>query len=315
MSLQKKCLTASAITHGLLLLLVFVGSAFIPPKPKPPEVEIQLFDIITDDFHLVAEDGVMSGGNPDARKGNPTPQPAPQQPAPTPQPQQPKTQNIPVAQPPEPKPEQKVEPVKQPEKAKDQVVQEKPKPKIDPDDFKISEKKVVKKPEPKKEETLSLKDILSKAEKRTVTTTQPKGRESDSDSKSNRETQMAANDALNDLKRRLGERSGSPNGSGDVDDILGPGGARVASYSLYLASVYRDAWVPPARSASGVKVRVRVTISRDGVVISSDTIGKSGNRDFDRAADATIARVRRFDRPPPTREPSVTYTIEFVPPN
>jgi TonB family protein len=57
-----------------------------------------------------------------------------------------------------------------------------------------------------------------------------------------------------------------------------------------------------------------VTISKDGKVLSSQVLDRSGNRDFDRAADATVARIKHFDRPPPINEPTVTYTLEFIPP-
>lgn len=322
MSLQKKCLTASAITHGLLLLLVFVGSAFIPQKPKLDGPEFEIFELPSD-FELVAEDNVFSGGNPNARKGDgfPTPQPVqPQQlpPPATPPQQTPKTEDKPIVKPPEIKPE----PVKQPDPSKvKQPVAETKKPKLDADDFKIPDKKTAKqepkKAEPKKDESFDLKDILSKAEKRTVTT---QSKPSAADDKAAREKQLAAANAsaLADARRKLDSKlgsGGSPAGTGNIDDILGPGGARVASYSLYLAGIYRSAWIAPAKSSARTPVRIKVTISRDGVVLASEVLNASGNRDFDRAADATVKRVRRFDRPPPTREPSVTYTLEFIPPD
>lgn len=324
MSLQKKCLTASAITHGLLLLLVIVGSAFIPQKPKLDGPEFEIFELPSD-FELVAEDNVFSGGNPDARKGDgfptpPTVQPQqPSQPPATPPQQAPKNENKPIVKP----PETKAEPVKQPDPPKvKQPVAETKKSKLDADDFKIPDKKTAKqepkKVEPKKDESFDLKDILSKAEKRTVTTQTKK--QSTGNDKAAREQQLAAANAsaLADARRKLDSKlgsGGSPAGTGNIDDILGPGGARVASYSLYLAGIYRSAWIAPAKSSARTPVRIKVTISRDGVVLASEVLNASGNRDFDRAADATVKRVRRFDRPPPTRESSVTYTLEFIPPD
>src|SRR5690349_17300279 len=63
MSLQKKCLTASAIAHGLMVLLVLVGSAFIPQKPKIEGPEFEIINIPLD--ALVEEPNVISG-NPNA---------------------------------------------------------------------------------------------------------------------------------------------------------------------------------------------------------------------------------------------------------
>lgn len=299
MSLQKKCFTASAITHGLLLLLVFIGSAFIPHKPKPLDpVPFEIFDLPAD-FQLVAENNVFSGGNPNARQGTGI-----QEPKPEPKPE-PKVEPKPEIKP-EPKPEIKPEP-----KA-DKVV-EKPKPVVDPDSFKL-DKAVTKKPEPKKQELkkpeIDFNTIKLLSQKKTITT-QPGPKPSDKP-----DTKVALNkSAIADARKKLeGLSGGSPSGTGNIDDLLGPGGQRVASYSLYLASIYRNAWVSPAKSSARKPVRVRVTISKDGSVLSSQVLDRSGDRDFDRAANTTVARVKRFDRPPPTNEPSVTYTLEFTPP-
>lgn len=298
MSLQKKCFTASAITHGLLLLLVFIGSAFIPQKPQIKGPEFEIFTL-PPDFELVAENNVFSGGSRDAAGGpkeKPIEKPQPVSPPPQPKPE-PQKVEVPPIKPVEAKPE----PVKQVET---------PKPKPEPDNFDFSKPKVVK-PEPKKPEPTKFQDF-SKA--KTIKIPQ----ESKTPSPSPRETQLAALRAseIAELKRNLeGNLSagGKSGGSANVNDFLGPGGNRVASYSLYLAGVYRQAWVAPIKS-SGKLVRVKVTISKDGTVLSREVLDKSGDRDFVRAAESTVNRVKKFDRPPPTNEPSVTYTLEFVPP-
>ena len=85
MSLQKKCLTASAIAHGLVVLLVLVGSAFIPQKPKIEGLQFEIVDIPLE--ALVEEPNVISGnptaGRPQPRMPDPIP---PQQVTPPPQP-------------------------------------------------------------------------------------------------------------------------------------------------------------------------------------------------------------------------------------
>ena len=66
MSVQKKCLTASAITHGLLVVLFFVGSAFAPQRPKP-EPLMTPFELVNIPLDLVEEPNVVrgnAGGNP-----------------------------------------------------------------------------------------------------------------------------------------------------------------------------------------------------------------------------------------------------------
>src|SRR5688500_143045 len=132
MSLQKKCFTASAITHGLLLLLVFVGSAFIPQKPQIKGPEFEIFTL-PPDFELVAQDNVFSGGSPDAKGGpkiNAPVQPQPVAPPPQPKVESKKTE-VPDIKPVQPKPE----PVKQPDP---------PKPKTNPEEFDFTKAKTVK---------------------------------------------------------------------------------------------------------------------------------------------------------------------------
>ena len=308
MSLQKKCLTASAVTHGLVLLLFFVGSAFIPQKPKP--IDGQEFQIFTlpPDFELVAQDNVFSGGSPDAA-GGPKPQPQPQKkqeqpPAPAPEKPKPEPQKTEtVVKPPEPKPE----PVKK------EVVKKEP----DPEAFDFS-KLVTKtvKIEPKKPEPLALSDIKKQIRKVTV----PAESKAASNTSKATETKMAAAnaDAIVNAQKSIESKltsTGPSGGRANVDDFLGPGGARTASYSIYLAGIYRDAWIAPAKSSARRAVRVRVTISKDGTVLSREVLDKSGDRDFVRAAENTVNRVKKFDRPPPSNESSVTYTLEFIPPN
>src|SRR6266542_3964800 len=104
--LGKKCLVASSVLHGFLLLLVLFGSAFFVVKERP---------LSQPKFQFVPSKWVESalaggGGNPnlpptdDVQKGSPT---APAQLlSPPPQPIQPKPQPQPVPPPP-PKPEVK----------------------------------------------------------------------------------------------------------------------------------------------------------------------------------------------------------------
>jgi TonB family protein len=58
--LTKKCLGASAVTHGFLLVIVVVASAFIPTKPK---FEPPAFELLPVDVSLI-EDNLVGGGSP-----------------------------------------------------------------------------------------------------------------------------------------------------------------------------------------------------------------------------------------------------------
>src|SRR5712691_11704861 len=82
--LQKKCFIASAGLHLLLVIILFMGSAFLGSREKP--APSQYIDIIP---YKVIEAPFVGGGNPNAKPPRPTPQvqsPPIQPPAPQPSP-------------------------------------------------------------------------------------------------------------------------------------------------------------------------------------------------------------------------------------
>ncbi len=96
--LHRKCLMASAAVHSLLLLILFVGSAFLSSRPEP--FDLPLLDVIPD---KIVDAALYGGGNPQA-------QPAPAPPSETPPPiSQPEP--TPPRREPEREPEPKPEPV------------------------------------------------------------------------------------------------------------------------------------------------------------------------------------------------------------
>ena len=119
--LQRKCLAASTITHGLVLVIFFIGSAFIPHKP--PLVEAPAFEMIPLDAIVIEENFVGGGGNPNARL--PEPEPAPPPPVREPEPVQPPPPRAEPAKPVEqPKPEP-VKPMEAPAPVNDRIVPDK----------------------------------------------------------------------------------------------------------------------------------------------------------------------------------------------
>src|SRR5262245_22806196 len=76
--LQKKCFIASASLHGLLVLILLVGPAFLASKSKLNDMPV--LDVIPS---RLVDEAFSGGGNPKA----PPPPPAPSVP-PVPQPQQ-----------------------------------------------------------------------------------------------------------------------------------------------------------------------------------------------------------------------------------
>jgi TonB family protein len=304
MSLQKKCLTASAITHGLLVLLVLVGSAFIPHKP--PKIEGPEFELFTLPDEVTAEPNQFGGGNPNVTE---RPAPAPQ---PVPVPAS-KTLTPPAAIPePQPKPAEPVPEVRREPPPEPQRI-EKPEPRAEePNPFDLSKVKTIKKPA----DTASARPNnpafdLSSAKKRKITTQDNNSREATATAKDTRETDRSAQFAST-LANSANRLKNSLSTGGTSLELPGPGGASRVSYEIYLTQEYRRAWVPPAKSERA-PVRVRVVIARDGTVLSAEIVTPSSSRDANAAAAATLRRIKKFQKSPPTDEPQVTYTFTFAP--
>ena len=87
-------------------------------------------------------------------------------------------------------------------------------------------------------------------------------------------------------------------------------------YANFLSAVkkrYTDAWeVPGSISDENATVTASITIARDGTVISSRIIRRSGNAAVDQSVQATLDRVR-FAAPLPgtSQESERTVTIDF----
>src|SRR5688572_6720485 len=157
MSVQKKCLTASAITHGLLVVLFFVGSAFAPQKPKP-EPQMTPFELVNIPLNLVEEPNVVRG----SASGNPPPAVTRDKLPPL----LPKTDPAPVKP-----PEQPVKPAEQPKQEPVKLEPVKPLPRS-PETFDITKAKTIKATDKPKEEPpkFNLKEATKKVVKTSATT-------------------------------------------------------------------------------------------------------------------------------------------------
>lgn len=94
--LHRKCILASAGMHGLLLLVLLVGPAFLMRSKKA--VDMPVLEFIPD---ILVDEAVQGGGNPNIH--SPPPQPQVRRPERQPVTQKPERQ--PVAKAPDPKPE------------------------------------------------------------------------------------------------------------------------------------------------------------------------------------------------------------------
>lgn len=301
MSLQKKCLTASAVVHGLLLMLVVVGSAFIPQKPTINGPE---FEIVNIPDVLVEDPNVLSG-NSAAGRPQETPQTKPQAPVSQPPPVTPAP---PIVKP---------EPLKSetskvmPQPPVEQPKTPKPDPEENPFDFKTA--KTFKNP-PKPEKTES-PFKLNEATKQTIKTAPRQTSESDSaratTERANQATKLAQ--ALEGTKKAL-QGTGSRVGL-NYSDIIGPGDRAQMSYDLAIAKIYEDEFKKRSNfpnRGNEPPVEVEVTVRRDGTVMGDRIAKKSGRSQFDRAVQDVLNTVKKNKVIPfPADFKSETRTIKI----
>lgn len=306
MSLQKKCLTASAVTHGLLVVLVFIGSAFIPQKPKIEGPEFELVDIPE---NLVAEPNVVSGGDPNA--GQPQTKPVVPQPAPQLPPVQPVKPKVEPQKQPEPEPAKPKQPA--PEAVKPVEPKVEPRKTLDPDAFDLNKVKVITGPEPKPAVKPQRKFDLGKSK---VITVKPSAA---TNTKAERESSGASDRQAAQASQLLANAMKAVSGTGarvgiNPDAILGPGGASRMSYDLAVAMIYEREFKrhPVASRGNEPAVEVEVTIRRDGTVTGSRVTKSSARAEFNRAVNAVRNSIKRV---PPFPEglsgESITIKINF----
>jgi TonB family protein len=276
--LQKKCFIASAGIHLLLALILVIGPAFVSTKGKPDD--LPLLDFVP----VKTVDALVSGG------GNPNAKPPPAVQAPQPQP--------PVTQPALPQ-------QPEPEKVRE------PEPKASPKEIvpaKNEEESL--EPSNKKKVEISTKLVSRTHESQA----EAKAR---ADEKAREDARKAA-DARRRLARQIGQLAdniSSEVSGGTTIELRGPGGGGVP-YANFLQAVktkYANAWVVPDGVTDDQATTVAsVTIARDGNVVSSHIIRRSGDSAVDQSVQATLDRVT-FAAPLPedAKESQRTVTINF----
>jgi TonB family protein len=294
MSVQKKCLTASAITHGLLVVLFFVGSAFAPQKPKP-QPQMTPFELVNIPLNLVEEPNVVrgnAGGNPPAAV--------------------PREKLPPLTQKNDPPPVKPVEPpVKPVEQPKQEVVKIepiKPAPRV-PESFDLRNLKTIKandKQEKDEAPKFNLKDATKKVVKTAPTTP------SNSQSSNSRETERATEIA----KLLDGARQTLAGTGARVDfnsSIIGSGGAEQISYDRVVVGIFEREFRrrPVPRRGNEPAVEVEVVVRRDGSV-SSRIVKKSGRAQLDRTVQQVLDSTPKvIPFPASFQSDTRTITINF----
>ncbi len=278
--LQKKCLIAAAGTH-LLVVVVVLCSGFIASKPKPDDT--QVLDVIPANVL----DNVLNTGSKTA------PTPPPQIPVVKPVDPPPPIPDPPKPTPP-PEPVKHVEPVKPPEPVK---------PVKDPE---IS----IPPPKPPKPHVIKVnKDLVTVDNKQAQQEAAAAAEKAALAEKKLRDQKLKA---IRDIARNVKENSSKPT---VVDASPGTASVSYANYASVVKSRYDGAWTPPDDMASDdVTTKVSVTISRDGTVVSSRIIGRSGEARVDASVQRALDRVD-FIAPFPegAKEKERTFIINFNP--
>jgi TonB family protein len=274
--LQKKCIIGTVGIHLLLLVILIVGPAFYNQQPKTDDT--QVLDMIPANLVDAAVNSGVQGA-----------QPPPPRPVTPPQPQQlfapPK-----IVQPPTPAPAP--EPVRTPSPSLLQEFK---------DYFKSTPEPTVKPDTTEKQPTTQTHTDNIKVDLHKVTKNSVKNTEQDNTA----QNQRAINNTVRSLSHNLS--------SATKIDMPGTASAAYANYGDVVISVYHSAWTPPDGMANdNVTVIFKVTIDRDGTVISAHIVTPSGDPNVDAAVQRMLNRVT-FIAPFPegSDDKQRTYPVEF----
>ena len=156
------------------------------------------------------------------------------------------------------------------------------------------------KPKPKKIE-VSLKPVVRKTTKTTDT----------SEVEDQREAQRVRDQKLKAFRSALSSISNNASKVTEVN-MPGPGTAAYANFKDALATIYYNAWTPPDDVSNDDAItKVRITIARDGTIISAQIIGRSGDSRVDASVQRAIDRVTEVPPLPDSKESQRTVTLNF----
>lgn len=319
--LQKKCLIASSALHGLLAVILLVGTAFLVKEEEHVDQTVLNFipDKLVDAAMQRAAGPLAPALPPPSQPPAPISQPPPVTPTAAKQPE-PEANPNPAKgkeQPPEPKEEPKP-PKLEPKKSEPEEVKKDPS-KVDVTALKSS--KTPKKVEAVKPARPHVKVDLN------VTTLRPsadleKARQEAAANTENARQEAAASAAKANAARiasALGkfESKTSKLASDNIGvSAFGDGtiGVSYASFESWVQKVYWEAWRPPTDLAAGRSiVKVKVVIRKDGTIESANVTEPSGNSRLDANIRQLLARVKTVGQgfPEGAKEEKRSYNIEF----
>ena len=302
--IQKKCLVASTLMHGLLLLVMVVGTAFLNSNQKPVESPhiITLRNFTVTDGQTRGESPAAVAAAPAPVSEKPTPAPAePVQSKPAPREREPEPPK-PVVEPPKTKPVERKEtvseiPVQKPLK------RTLPKPEPVP---KTTAKSSTKPVPVKREIDLGKPVMRNPKEKQAAAEASAQAAEKAEQQRANAQRVAAINGSLKNLGNNLST-------STTVEMPEGLGGAAEINYRDLVLKKYDDAWNAPGDvDDDEANTKARVVIARSGNVISADIIQNSRNPKLDKSVRRALDSLR-FIHPFPAGSPDSqrTYIINF----
>ncbi|MEO8428127.1 MAG: TonB family protein [Verrucomicrobiota bacterium] len=296
--------------HLLLFALLVFGPAFISSTSRRTD-NLPILDVIP--TKLIDE--AMSGGGQPAAKQTETP---PETKAPA----DPITvQPAPKVDPPAPDPvESKPKPVAEMKPIVEQKPPiEKAEPKTDP-------RAPVKPSKPAKEKTPPKKNEKSDTAKETKSKHEPtvdlkpavRSTAESSARKARADVAAKAREAAEEWKGQITKSVQdlrSDLSPGTTIEAMGTGGEAYANYSQAIKSIYTEAWLTPDDVTDDTAtVHVEVTVARDGRIVSSSILRRSGASSLDKSVQAALDRVARRRLPPfPEGTPDTqrTFKINF----
>jgi TonB family protein len=296
--LQKKCMIFSLGLHGLLGVIMFASAGF---RNAPPPTDLQIMTLLP--ANIVDRDG--AGG------GTPMANPAPLPPAP---PQaQPQAQPPPPQPRPQPQQEVRIAKLERNPTPTPRLPKEAKLPKPEETDEAGLE------PAPKPARHSSKHEIQVSYEPANAVTN---GKKTDKKSEPTESSESSARSTARHLKsiQNLLDQlatdvrgSGSPGASVDVAGI--GGGEAFAGYRDAVYSAYYHAWTTPDSTASRTaSADAKVTIARNGSVVSAELVRSSADRALDKSVEQALRRVTKLPPfPASARDTERTFMLRFSP--
>jgi len=285
--LQKKCLILSLGLHGLVAVVLLASAGF---SSHPPQTDLQILTMIP--ANIVDRAG--SGGGTTVVNLAPQPQVQAQpRPQPPPQPQVVRTEQVERA--PTPTPRQ-IKEIKrpEPEEVVESGLEPAPKPRKRPARHEIRP-------------SYTMANATTKVKK---TDRSPSSETSESSARADARR-------LKDIQSSLAQLAAGVRGSGSPNAIVNTegigGGEAFAGYRDVVFSAYYHAWITPDNAASRMaSADAKVTIARDGNIISAELVRPSDDKALDNSVLEALRRVTKLAPfPASTRDTQRTFVIRF----